>query len=40
MYRPTTSRTLSTSCGSGDILKEREMWGLSPNVRQIFPIVA
>ena len=35
MYRPTTSRTLSMNCGSGDTLNSPTMWGLSPNARQI-----
>ena len=39
MYSPTTSRTLSTSCGSGEILNESVTWGLRPNVRQIRPII-
>ncbi len=39
MYSPTTSRTFATNWGSGDILYERLMWGLSPNVRQILPTI-
>src|SRR4029434_9231382 len=37
MYNPTTSRTLATSWGSGDILNERVRCGLSPKVRQMRP---
>ena len=36
---PTPSRTLSTNCGSGDILNERVMCGFKPNVRQIRPTI-
>lgn len=39
MYSPTTSRTLSTSWGSGESLNDSDTWGLSPNVRQIRPII-
>ncbi len=39
MYSPTTSRTLSTSCGSGDILNDSVTCGLRPNVRQMRPTI-
>jgi hypothetical protein len=39
IYRPTMSRTFSTNRGSGEILKERITWGLSPNVRQMRPTI-
>ena len=35
MYSPTTSRTLSTNCGSVDSLNVSWRCGLSPNARQI-----
>ncbi len=35
-YSPTTSRTLSTNCGSGDTLNSSTRWGLSPNARHIW----
>ena len=39
IYKPTTSRILSTSCGSGEILKEWVMCGWRPNVRQMRPTI-
>src|SRR3954451_12534947 len=38
-YSPTTSRTLSTNCGSVDSLNVSTWWGLSPNAFQIRPTV-
>lgn len=35
MYSPTTSRTLSTNCGSVDSFQVSTTCGLSPNARQI-----
>ena len=40
MYRPTTSRTFSTSCGSCDRRYDSVRCGRKPNARQIRPIVA
>jgi hypothetical protein len=39
MYSPTTSRTLATSCGSGDSLNDCVTWGCRPNVRQMRPTI-
>ena len=39
IYRPTTSRIFSTSCGSGEIVNDSVTWGLRPNVRQMRPTV-
>lgn len=38
MYRPTTSRTLSTNCGSVGSFQVSTRCGLSPNARQILKI--
>ncbi len=35
-YKPTTSRTLSTNCGSGDTLCSSTRWGLRPNARHVW----
>jgi hypothetical protein len=35
MYRPTTSRTLSTNCGSADSFQVSIACGFNPNARQI-----
>ena len=37
MYSPTTSRTLSTNCGSSDSLNVSVNHGFNPNARQIRP---
>ncbi len=37
MYNPTTSRTLSTNCGSSDSLNVSVNHGFNPNARQIRP---
>jgi hypothetical protein len=37
MYSPTTSRTLSTNCGSSDSLNVSVSHGFNPNARQIRP---